>query len=338
MSRVTLATIATHVSLVWILGCSAAPARRASDKLPFIVRVNHIDLPRPGDEEVVPALFPEDTQQILATYLEEVFVGVEIGSIGSNLPSRADLEVDIRIEGSDFGEGTARIPYTGLSTVLWFAAGHLSWFIEDRAYPRATSNVMATMTIRPIGEKKEVYRRGFHDNLRLNNWERTRTTVGNALLNIIVPPGFVPGDPQVEGSSLADKYLESFGARQIDLIWSELPGDHLSVLDCFLVHDRDRIILVSTRRISGLEIGERRLELAHDVARYSVLEADKDGIRDRLSVLRPELSLGVHDFFYEIKLNNDEGDSPYIPIRATLDGGRAQWTILRESAVDSSRV
>ena len=331
MTRATLVAITAQLCVPWIVGCAAAPTRPTSGgKLPFVVRVKEVVPPKINRDEAVPALFPSDTTQNLADALQKIFVGVVIED-GSN--RRADLEIEVRIVGSDFGKGKSRIPYAALSTLLWFAAGHLSWFIEDRVYGESEFVVRTTITIYSIPPAIEapsdvVYSDVFvRDDLRLNNWERSRTSVGQALLNIIVPPWVLPGDPEVAGTSLAEKYLELFAREQIEFIRSDLPDRHLTALDCFLVHDGDRIILVSAQRIVRLEIGARVFGLAHDVARHAVSKDDESELRERLSSLQPWLSVREDDFLYVVELDGQERE---IAVTATLDRGRGRWTILYE--------
>lgn len=316
MTRTGLRTTAICATVLLGVSCSAISVPATSERLPFRVR------------EIQPDPFSKELVELLNKCLEKTFVEVV------EAEEEADLKVKVKKEGEDFGAGEVDPGGAALSTFLWLAVGHLSWFIEDVVYP--SSNVTISMTISTMksGEEDDsrvVYYRlkPVPKDLRLSNSERTN--FGSSLLNIFVPPAFVTCDSRREYENLTRELVKRFALEEPGDIVYTLPQEHLRTLSCFLVHDGDTAILVSEIRVTEFQI-------EGDVLTRNVVEGfrlkdpdDRDSISDRLSELRPGLVVpGQPVLFYEFPLDGHRG---FIQVRVTLEGGRrARWTILHDLA------
>lgn len=326
MKKALLLAASIRLALPLLVSCSATPAPRVAGKLPFVLRVTALpEITESSEGDVViPARFDAGTTNTLKKHLENVFVRVVD-------EGPADLEAKVQIVGRDFGEGKVRVGPASLSTLLWLAAGHLSWFIDDQYFP--DSNVRMTMTISTVGESTgdsrsshEVYTGQFVLNdLKLSQLERA--SFPHALLNFLVPPSLLAGDRRVVGTSLSRRAVEAFAKQEAFLIPTVLPQRHLDLVACFLVHDDATIILASKERILNLKIGGiEGVELPLDQIER-LREQDHEEIRARFSSLSSGLGTGQFHF-YEVAVDAHDG---FIPIKARLrNGSVGRWTIYRE--------
>ena len=320
-----LAVVNLLFGSLFFAGCATAP-ESVRGKLPFRVKVIPPSIDQGDGEVPIPQSLVQNITDTVERALEDIFV--EVVPVDKD----ADLAVYTTIGGKDFGEGTVHAGYAALSTILWLAAGHLSWFIEDREY--ADSDVGLIMRFQTVeGAEKEVYfvevrSRG----LKLNNMERSNA--GNAFLNIFVPPFFIKGDRDDVARGLTNRLLKKFAMEETARISSRLPRRYLAQLSCFLVHQGDMVIVVSQDRVMRLKIGESRELGLDEIARYEVVDKEhvkriSDEISDGLSGL---VVPGEPVFFYEVPLQ----ETGTIPIRATLPhNNTARWTIFHERRVTS---
>lgn len=337
--------------LVWavlVAGCSGARTRPGEVRLPFTVRLNPLQTPDPAamDADAIhpPRVDEEEFTRALADALmdENVFTYVVTASDEWDRP--VDLEMDVSIHGSDFGEGRATVDGAIFSTIAWLFVGYGAWYIDNRIYP--DSNVILRFSLSAPGGAPDS--QIFIDRLALKGMELSlseRARPEDWLLALLVPPWIGDGDREITGAALGRRIVEFFLQGGVGRIAQHLPGDHMKKLKCYLVHDSDEreIIIISEEKIAALQVlpdvasekGARTFRGEDSLRDYKV-----DDVSDVLRKLTAREVLiggeGEEFHFWRIGLEDASG---YIRVEATLDNlTTARWTIFDEGPTDPATV
>ena len=318
--------------------------------LPFIVRIDQVTIPPAlrasspesgdavGNDRIsIPPRFDDEDElrRAIRSALDEagVFTLVVTGE-DPGLP--ADLEMDVAVIGNDFGPGTADLGGAFSSTFAWLFGGHFSWLIPNRSFP--DSNVKLNVWIRKPADEHQsglYYDRLDLDRLRLSLSERAN--VADWFVNILLPPWWGDGDPEIAGATLATKSVEYFAENEPGEIANRLPGQHYLAEDCFLVYDidEDRLIIMSSRLVNQLELvvpgKEPRVFNADEMKARELVEKEVEEIQASLSSMRITISAG---FYYQVDLGNEsylDGDNraQLIQIVTSVGEREGHWTIIR---------
>ena len=316
---------------ILISGCSAVPT---PDPLPFLVRVNVDVVDEDAPEDVAtPARFDESKlAQDLASALEEANLFTRVVA-GHDPGVEPDLDLEVVIQGRDFGEGSVDLGGAISSTFAWFFGGHLSWWIENRRYT-ASKVKMAVRIVKgtDLGEEIGLYNSGSRhvNQLRLSFAERLDVREG--LLNILLPPWCREGNPDVSGSSLREKCI-GFLTAEVERAVGQLPVTYYSNEACFLAYDpaTGKLIILARELVKHVDIIREdgttqpftQLELDDPANR----EENRAYVRDMLS----SLGFGIDaKRYYVIQLDGD--DRGLLRVRAQLAERQGRWSIRRDGA------
>lgn len=330
-SRGTVLTLLT----LSVIGCLGSPERvDPQQTLPFTVRLVPVKISpqEPGRQEIVtPADFgePEKLTLDFARVLDEA--GIFSSVVTDEEPDvPADLELHMSIRDLDFGKGDVTIGGAIVSTITWIAAGHLSWFIDNRIYPN--SRVSISIRIYESGEDGQGSL--FEDllplkGLQLNFMERT--AAAGWFLNVFIPPWVGDGDPNACGSSLAARSARFFADQETAQILYGLPEKYFERKNCFFGYDAaaEELVIVSRVAVDSVTIrgAESAGHLDHDALTNLKLTADRANelrlwFRERVSGLNIEPS----DLYYRIRLTQ-RASSVYRVAGRLTDGTSLSATV-----------
>lgn len=355
--------------LLWGLSCllsacSGASNREIREPLPFIVRIDRVEVPTPDDSNdsldgeteapvgggpAIPPRFesPEVLRERFAIVLEESGLFTKVVT-SEGAEAHPDLEIDIDITGDDFGKGSPTLGASISSTLAWLFTGHLSWLIENRQYP--DSNIMLYLTIRVPDENGHMESTIiFRDDLLLNGLELNlleRADTGDWFMSILLPPWWGDGAPEVAGASLARRTVDFFASHEVGRVVSRFPLEYRNAFSSYLVHDPDgkRVIIISKEAVRQVDITgpAGRRSIGEEKLDYSCVRgAASEEIRRQLSRRNLDLGMGTpdpqsSDWFYPIDLQDDE--TGYLHIEALVGRHHPEWTILRPPAPDEALV
>ncbi len=347
--------------LVWILagstllllpGCGMTGDRDVRQPvLPFLVRLREVMIPTLDEERIssgevsLPALFGdgEEVRRRLARSLQDAGLFQDVVTDEGVAP---DLDMVVWVEGEDFGPGNSNIGGV-FSTITWLLAGHLSWFIPDREYPKSGVR-FAVKILQPQSragegtgeERSEEAGSLYEDVLPLTELElsfRERADRSHWLLNILLPPCWVEGNARTAGASLAKRALDVFVRQERGDIVSRLPGFYFGKLLSFLHYDSEfgEVLIVSKIPVVHVEIAgfneERRLLLRDQVESLLVSASERAEVEGRFTARVEGIGVNSDNWYYRLRL--DDAIASPIRIAATLENlERCRWTISRDSS------
>ena len=320
-------------------GCGSTPLRVDAERtLPFSVRLLQVRIDEESgvEEAVTPADFghPDELTRDLAEALEAARV---FSRVSDDPEVPADLEIEVRLRDLDFGEGTPTVAGAIISTITWIGGGHLSWFIDNRAYPdsRVTMSVKIYEADAPPLEGKARTPLFEHDlfptGLSTNFMERTRAP--GWFLNILLPPWVGEGDPEEAGRSLASRSARFFAEQETDRFLRVLPQRYYDAKGCYFAYDAETtdLVLVARVPLHRLDIGGRTLSNEILADRRADGEETQDSLRRRFRVSGLNIDTSKKHYYYRIPLGPDDGDT--LRLEAVLKNGeRVQGTVLRFAA------
>lgn len=347
--------------LVWLLvvsilllvpGCGMTRGRDVRQPvLPFLIRLREVNLPTLDEESIrsgavsLPALFGdgEEVRRRLARSLEEAGLFQQVVTDDDVIP---DLDMIVWVQGEDFGPGNSNIGGV-FSTITWLLAGHLSWFIPDREYPKSGVR-FAVKILQPQGradagpaeERSDETGSLYEDVLPLTELELSfleRADRSHWLLNILVPPCWVEGNARTAGASLARRSLDVFVRQERGDIVSRLPGFYFGKLLSFLHYDREKEEVLIVSKIPVVQVAvagsgdEPRILRRDQVERLLVPTSERAEVEGRFTAQVEGIGVNSENWYYRLQLDGTVA-SP-IRIAATLENlERCRWTISRESS------
>ncbi len=339
-------------SLLLVPGCGMARGRDVRQPvLPFLVRLREVKIPTLDEESIrsgavsLPALFGdgEEVRRRLARSLEEAGLFQQVVTDEDVAP---DLDLIVWVQGEDFGPGNSNIGGV-FSTLTWLLAGHLSWFIPDREYPKSEVR-FAVKILQPQGrteegaaeERSDEAGSLYEDVLPLTELELSfleRADRSHWLLNILLPPCWVEGNARTAGASLARRSLDVFVRQERGDIVSRLPGFYFGKLLSFLHYDREKgqVLIVSKIPVVQVEISGfidgRRLLLRDQVESLLVSTSERAEVEGRFTAQVEGIGVNSENWYYRLRLDGTVA-SP-IRIAATLENlERCRWTIGLDSS------
>ncbi|MEM7231034.1 MAG: hypothetical protein AAF517_02595 [Planctomycetota bacterium] len=303
--------------------------------LPFRVRFQELDAPDQysAGERATPVDF-SDIRSIRSKFAYALSRTGVFAEVVDDPSADADLEFQLRMRGSDFGEGETEAGSTVFSTLVWILAGHASWSIENRVY--SNSDVKLDYRVVFAEESGDLLQErgfqnagpGFEDReLRLSLWERAGT--GDYFYNIFVPPASLAGDPATASSHLLEKLGRNFSRTAAGDLRSLLAAEFWKQRSMWIASDteEDRLLVVSTRNLRDLDL-DRGVVLKYEdlLDREVVDEAERSLFENRF---RRFAAGGFQpkdaEHYYSLEVEFWRGPRR---IAATLeDGRRARWTI-----------
>jgi len=344
------------VLFLFVLGCSSADKRVApGEALPFSVRVQPIQVdyqldyadPPPdaassgdawsedGTGPQTPANFHQEGKltEEFTKLIADAGIFTRVVS-ADDKKTAVDLELEIEILGSDFGEGNAPTGSAIFSTFIWLLAGHASWFIDNREYP--DSEVRMQVFLRPTRSGRGDQQVVFADEvqvkgLQLNFLERSEG--GQWLSNILIPPSWGASDGEKAGDNLSKQVPAFFAQNEPERMLSSLPTSYFLKASKYLVYNPNskEVIIVSQEQIRKIAIkpAGRKRRLLDDPDLVPLLEVDgpeREDVRlslaGRLGIFTPN----VTDRYYRVPLLDSEVGFVRVQV-APADHRLARWTI-----------
>jgi len=345
-SRIGTTCITASACLIgsFFAGCgSKEPISGTSRELPFVIRLNQVRIVGAGGSpEAAPAPgfgnAPDLTRR-MAEKLREARAFTWV-SLEEDKQVSPDLELQVDFIEPDFGAGEVEWVGATFSTLTWLLAGHLSWVINNRAYPN--SRVVMRVDLRPAVKESDAEtakRDWYHDDLPLKGLSTNfyeRADMRYWVVNILVPPWWDDGDPETAGESLIDRALEFFVENEPDRIFLALPGTYFRNRYSFLVNDTEKseVLIISQADIEDVRIrcdsGRKRALSEDELEGLKVPDEKLDEVRRWLAGRVIGLGDLQNDTIYRIPLAEEERG--YVRISAqprALTIPRGQWTVYR---------
>jgi len=291
----------------------------------------------------VPAVFgdPQELTRELAELLDESGVFTRVVR---EAKTPADLELEVTLNGDEFGPGRALFSGSVFSTLAWFFSGIPSWYIDNREYSESGVSLSLVMRHAAYGSgpgrrdrrtsaDTELFKDDlFPKDLRLSFSERSGTS--DWFLNILLPPWVGGGDSAKAGRSLVLRSSRDFVDNEVPQLLASFPANYILKNDCLLGYDREKEEFVIISRAPLLQV-----ELVGDSTDARVLTQDdllevggseKDELERWLRERVVGLGTDVTDRYYRIPLEFEERG--FVRVQVAVEGRTtpARWTVRTE--------